>query len=88
MTAATTDTALNLAAERLRAVGYTVSEQSPGPGLCIRNLAPDAGGESTDPGSDWDRECDDRLETVAAELSGLAVVVQWSDDDLHIDDAE
>jgi len=76
---------LDRAYDALTAAGYTVRAQNPGPGLCIVGVAPDSGGASTEPGSPWDEECESRIDDVRDAVSGLDVVVDWSDDDVHID---
>lgn len=74
------------ATKALEADGYTVSRYSGG-GTYIANLAPssdDFGGD-TQPGSEWDEECDALLAAVAEIVKPHGCVATWVNDDCCIE---
>lgn len=73
------------AREALRAAGYDTHERCE-PRLVISDAAPDSEdyGGNTEPGSDWDDECDRIIAGVRTALGKLRANAEWSDNDIII----
>jgi hypothetical protein len=55
--------------------------------LCVGSFAPDAAdyGGATEPGSEWDEECDRLLVDVESIVRPLGWMAQWVDDDMVVE---
>lgn len=88
----TTTTALDQVSKALRAAGYDNRLGTLDESLVIDDAAPDSGGRSTEPGSEWDEECDAILTEVQAIVRPHGCTAEWVDDDIHVtadgDDSE